>query len=102
MDALGKRPGVNELGRISRNHLHRGRRRLAKRLQPVTQRAVLGSDSIRWRGYACVMTAERRILVEIVGRMPSAQRSGQDEDDRQQDERFRAQWQRINDSRPAG
>jgi hypothetical protein len=34
--------------------------------------------------------------------MPSAQRSGQDEDDRQQDERFRAQWQRINDSRPAG
>ena len=102
MDALEERTGANQLERIGCKHLHRGRRRFAERLEPVTKRAVFGSSAIGGSRYACVMTTERGIFVEIVGRVPSAQRSGQDEDDRQQDDGFRAQRQRSNDSRSAG
>ena len=92
--------GANQLNRFSRDDLRCGRRRLAKRLQPVTQGAMLGSGRLLlWRDANFVTAALMRrrpgILVHVVGRVPPAQCSHQDEDDRQRGYRLRAESQRT-------
>ena len=99
-DASDEGMNADELNRLCREHLRRNGRAVAERAKPVTQRAVFRA---RWLGrcgetrvvVGVVMHRGRGIVVVVVGRVPSAQRARQDEDDRQCRKRLRAKSQRT-------
>ena len=77
---------TDELKRRRGEQLGRDGSAVAERAKPVTQRAVLGPGWLRRRGETRVVIGvlvnrRRGIFVVIVGRVPAAQRAGQDQDD---------------------
>jgi len=91
---------ANELKRLRRVQRRRDGSAVAERAKPVTKRAVFRRG---WRRRGCetrvvigVLVHRRHgIFVAVVGRVPAAQRAGQDEDDRKCNQRLRAKSQRT-------
>ena len=96
-DAVEFAGGI-DLNRLSREELGRDRGAVAERAKPVTEHAVFGRGRI---GGGCetrvvigvLMHRRRGVVVAVVGRVPAAQRTGQDQDDRQDGKRLRAKTQ---------
>ena len=71
---------------LGREDLGGDRRSTTERAQPVAQRAMFGSGGLRSGGESRVVVGvlvhrRRGILIDVVGRVPAAQRARQDEDD---------------------
>jgi hypothetical protein len=106
-DAVGEGADENELNRLRREYLGRDGGAIAERAKPVTERTMFGCG---WPALGCetrvvigvVVYRRRRIFVPVVWRVPPAQRARQDEDDRQCDERRRAESQRTYNRTRAG
>src|SRR5690349_16346876 len=99
-DMLEEPAGADQFDGIKRQDLRRCGSGLAKRLQPVTERAMFRRRSLGLGGDArfvigALMRRRQEVLVDVVRRMPSAQCSHQDEDDRERGYRLRAESQRT-------
>ena len=77
----------------------RDRRAVAEGAEPVTEDAMFGRGWLgggrETRVVIAMVVRRRRVIVVVVGRVPAAQRAGQDQDDRQCDKRLRAKAQRT-------